>query len=127
VTDKTTQLLRQVHPTFIQNGVATNTLTFRPKESDHGLLSVYDGSMITADRSHAHYTEILKLRSCGVLAVTVAECDSENLPAESSPLPDFDEHAHIDFNGCDKKQLRDKSKSLLAFAVERNWLFQTEG
>ncbi len=124
--DKTTLLLRQVHPTFIQNGVATNTLTFRPKESDHGHLSVYDGSKITPERSHAHYTEVSRLKSGGVLAVTVSECDSENLPAVSSPLPDFDEHAHIDFNGCDKKQLRDKSKSLLAYAVERNWLFQVD-
>jgi hypothetical protein len=125
VTDKT-QLLRQVHPTFIQNGVATNLLTFRPKESDNGHLSVYNGDMITPERSHVHYTDVLKLKSAGVMAVTVAECTSENLAAVSSPQPDFDEHAHIDFKGCDKKQLRDKSKALLAFAVERKWLFQVE-
>jgi hypothetical protein len=125
VTDKT-QLLRQVHPTFIQNGVATNMLTFRPKESDNGHLSVYNGDMITPERSHVHYTDVLKLKSAGVMAVTVTECTSENLAAVSSPQPDFDEHAHIDFKGCDKKQLRDKSKALLAFAVERKWLFQVE-
>jgi hypothetical protein len=124
VTEKT-QLLRQVHPNFIQNG-EVGVLAFRPNQNDNGHLSVYDGDQITPQRSHVHYTEVQKLRSAGVLAVTVAECTSESLPAVPSPLPDFKEHAHIDFNGCDKKQLRDKSKALLAFAVERKWLFQVE-
>jgi hypothetical protein len=124
VTEKT-QLLRQVHPNFIQNG-EVGVLAFRPNQNDNGHLSVYDGDQITPERSHAHYTEVQKLRSAGVLAVTVAECNSESLPSMLSPLPNFIEHAHIDFSGCDKKQLRDKSKALLAFAVERKWLFQVD-
>jgi hypothetical protein len=124
VTEKT-QLLRQVHPNFIQNG-EVGVLAFRPNQNDNGHLSVYDGDQITPERSHVHYTQVQKLKSAGVLAVTVAECTSESLPAVSSPLPNFVEHAHIDFNGCDKKQLRDKSKALLAFAVDRKWLFQVE-
>ena len=111
-----TLLLRQVHPNFVQNG-EVGSIAFRPNQGDNGLLSVYDGDMITPERSHAHYTEVLNLKSAGVLAVTVAECASVGLDAVSSPLPDFDEHAHIDFTQCDKRQERSKSKDLLAFAV----------
>jgi hypothetical protein len=124
VTEKT-QLLRQVHPNFIQNG-EVGVLAFRPNQNDNGHLSVYDGDQVTPERSHVHYTEALKLKSAGVMAVTVAECASESLPVASSPQANFNEHAHIDFNGCDKKQLRDRSKALLAYAVERKWLFQVE-
>jgi len=124
VTDKT-QLLRQVHPNFIQNG-EVGSLAFRPNENDNGHLSVYDGDRATPEASHKHYTEVQKRKSAGVMAVTVQECTTLSLPAASSPLPDFDAHAHIDFTGCDKKQERSKSKELLAFAVARQWLFQGE-
>ena len=124
MTEKT-QLLRQVHPNFIQNG-EVGSIAFRPNDSDKGLMSVYDGDRIAPERSHTHYTEVQKRKSAGVMAVTVAECTSEELDAVPSPLPDFDEHAHVDFTKCDKKQVRDKSKALLAFAVERKWLHQVE-
>ena len=104
-----TELLRQVHPNFIQNGEVAS-IAFRPNENDKGHLSVYDGDMIMPERSFKHYTETQKLKSAGVLAVTVGECASLELDAASSPLPNFDEHAHIDFSGCDKKQERSKSK-----------------
>ena len=123
MTEKTL-LLRQVHPNFVQNGVPANVLTFRPNEADNGRLSVYDGDMISPERSYVHYTETQKRKSAGVLAVTKAECGSESLDAVSSPQPDFDQHAHIDFTKCDKKQIRDKSKVLLAFALARGWLHQ---
>jgi hypothetical protein len=87
---------------------------------------VYDGDMTTPETSHRHYTEVQKRKSTGVMAVTVEECTSLALAASSSPLPDFDAHAHIDFTGCDKKQERTKSKELLAFAVARKWLYQPE-
>jgi hypothetical protein len=105
VTEKT-QLLRQVHLNYIQNG-EVGVLAFRPNQNDNGHLSVYDGDQITPERSHVHYTEVQKLRSAGVLAVTVAECNSKSLPSMLSPRPNFIEHAHIDFSGCDRKQLRD--------------------
>ena len=115
MTDKT-HLLRQVHPNFIQNG-EVGSIAFRPNENDEGLLSVYDGDLATPEASHKHYTEVQKRKSAGVMAVTVAECTTLALPAASSPLPEFDAHAHIDLTGCDKKQERSKSKELLAFAV----------
>jgi hypothetical protein len=124
VTDKT-QLLRQVHPNFIQNG-EVGSLAFRPNENDKGHLSVYDGDKASPEASHKHYIETQKRKSAGVLAVSVEECSALKLPAASSPLPDFDAHAHIDFTECDKKQERSKSKELLAFAIKRKWLYQAE-
>lgn len=126
VTDKT-QLLRQVHPNFIHAGEVAS-IAFKPNQSDKGRLSVYDGDKTAPpEASHKHDTEIVKKKSAGVMAVTVEECTTRELPAATSPLPDFKAHAHIDFTGCDKKQERSKSKELLAFAVARTWLFQVEG
>ena len=124
--DEKTRLLRQVHPNHIKNDGEVASIAFKPNDSDAGLLSVYDGDLATPDASHKHYTEVQKKKSAGVLAVTVEECNTLSLPAVSSPLPDFDAHAHIDFTGCDKKQERSKSKELLAFAVARQWLYRPE-
>lgn len=124
MTDKT-RLLRQVHPTFIQNG-EIGVVTFRPNDNDKGLLSVYDGDLISPENSFKHWTDVLKKKSVGVLAVTVEECTSLELPAVSSPLENFDSHAHIDFTAYEKKMQRTKTKALLEFALARQWLFQVE-
>jgi hypothetical protein len=120
-----TLLLRQVHPTFVQNG-EIGVVAFRPNDNDKGLLSVYDGDMITAENSFNHWTDSLKKKSVGVLAVTVEECTSVKLPSVSSPSEDNASHAHIDFTEFEKKDQRTKTKALLAFAVARHWLFQLE-
>ena len=68
-----TLLLRQVHPSFVQNGRIT-TQAFTPTLRDQNRLSVYDGDLIEAEPAWIHYTSILDLQSIGVVAVTVAEC-----------------------------------------------------
>jgi hypothetical protein len=124
MTDKT-HLLRQVHPSFIING-EIGVVAFRPNDADKGLLSVCDGDMITPENSHKYWTDELKKKSVGVLAVTVEECASVNLDAVPSPMENFDSHAHIDFTACEKKDQRTKTKTLLEFALARRWLFQPE-
>jgi hypothetical protein len=124
--DETTQLLRQVHPNHIKPDGEVASIAFKPNDNDAGHLSVYDGDLATPEESHKHYIEVQKKKSAGVMAVTVSECITLSLPAVSSPLPDFDAHAHIDFTACDKKQERTKSKELLAFAVARQWLYRPE-
>ncbi len=94
VTDDTL-LLRQIHPHFVQNG-RVGSLAFRPFPKDKGLLSVYDGDMISFEESWIHYTATQNLKSDGVMAVQVRECAAVQLPACSSPEV-FAEHAHIDF------------------------------
>ncbi len=117
-----TLLLRQIHPTFVQGGFATSQ-AFRPTPKDEGKLSVYDGEQIAAEASWVHYTTQLQHASIGTMAVSVAECSAESLPARPEPKP-FPEHAIIDFTGLSNKQCYAKSKKLQAKAYARGWLYQ---
>lgn len=118
----TTMLLRQIHPSFVQDGYATSQ-AFRPTAKDESKLSVYDGDQITPEAAWTHYTTQLRLASVGRVAVSVAECEAENLPARPDPRP-FPEHAVIDFTGLSDGQCRSKSKRLQAKALVRGWLYQ---
>ncbi len=55
MTEKTL-LLRQIHPLFIQEGRVTSQ-AFRPTPKDQKKLSVYDGDLITAERSWVHFRD----------------------------------------------------------------------
>lgn len=118
---ETTLLLRQVHPIFIKLG-RTTSAAFRPTPKDKQKLSVYDGDMITAAASFVHYRG-RKLESAGVLAVTVGECATQELPARSSP-EEFPEHAEIDFTGISGNQCEKKGKKLRDAAERRGWQHQ---
>lgn len=117
-----TQLLRQINPSFIQDGRITSQ-AFSPTPKDENKLSCYDGDMIDPCASHSHFVETLGLKSVGVVSVTVEECSNIELPARSDPAP-FAEHAIIDFEGNEKKDIKRKSKILRTIAEERNWLFR---
>lgn len=124
MTGATTQLLRQVHPTFVQAGKVTSQ-AFRPTAKDEGLLSMYDGDMIAAEAAFLHYTTSLNLESVGVMGVTVQECNDEGLPSR----PDtewFKEHVVIDFTGQSANGCEKKSKKLKAKAEMRGWLYTTQ-
>jgi hypothetical protein len=121
VTDETL-LLRQVHPGFIQHDRPSSQV-FRPTPKNENKLSVYDGDLITPERSWLHFTGDLGFQSVGVLAVTVGECNEQSLPAVSSPEV-FKEHAHIDFTGCAASQIEKKGKKLLAAALARGWQYR---
>jgi hypothetical protein len=117
-----TLLLRQIHPSFVQNGRPTSQ-AFRPTPKDRDRLSVDDGSKIEAKTSWERFTGTLGFESVGVLAVTVAECSEQHLPviADGEPYP---EHCFIDFSGVLKKTAERKAKVLAFHAVQRGWLFE---
>lgn len=117
-----TLLYRQVHPSWIVDGVATS-LTFLPSRQHQYLLSVYDGDKIDPEAAWNHYHGELGLTSEGVLAVSVAECDDLQLPARPDPEP-FPEHAVIDFTGLSNSKRERKADRLKAIANERGWLFR---
>jgi len=117
----TTLLLRQIHPSFVQEGFSSSG-AFRPNDSDMGLMSVYDGDQITAPESWSHYTSVCKKQSVGAAALTVEECHTESLQARPDPKP-FPEHAVIDFTSVDEKHWRAKSKKLQAKAKARGWMY----
>ena len=50
-----TLLLRQIHPNLVQDGFASS-LAFRPNDSDQGLMSTYDGDLITAEPPQEWWT-----------------------------------------------------------------------
>jgi hypothetical protein len=119
-----TLLLRQINPSWVQAGRVTSQ-AFKPTPKDKKRLSVYDGDQVTAEDSWRHYTEQLKYSSVGVMAVTVGDCRSLNLPVEPDPEP-FPEHVVIRFDDCSNSQIETKAKHLKKSAEERGWLYQAE-
>ena len=73
-----TLLYRQAHPSFAPNGQITSQV-FTPFPKDEGNLSVDDGDQISAQDSYKQYTEVKKLESIGVWAVTKEESESEDV------------------------------------------------
>lgn len=122
---ETTLLLRQINPSFIQQGRVTSQ-AFRPTPKDRQKLSVYDGDMISAARAWVHFTQTQRLQSVGVLGVTVQECRNEELEVRSSP-EHFAEHAEIDFLELTPNQCEKKGKRLRSAAEARGWLHRAEG
>lgn len=119
-----TLLLRQVNPSWVQDGRVTSQV-FKPTARDERRLSVYDGDQIAAEPAWRHYTESLGFQSVGVLAVSVKECETLELTAESDPKP-FDEHAVIDFGDVSTSQIEKKAKRLKMAAEKRGWQYQAE-
>ncbi|MFL1584651.1 hypothetical protein NKZ05_09145 [Stutzerimonas stutzeri] len=120
--DNDTLLLRQINPSFIQDGKITSQ-AFSPTPKDDKKLSCYDGDQISANDAHEHFVNTLGFRSVGVTAVTVSECADLGLPAEPDPEP-FKEHVVIDFAGNGNGDIRRKAKILRSIAERRDWIFQ---
>lgn len=122
--DQGTQLLRQVHPSFLIDGRITSQV-FRPTHKDKGLLSTYDGDRITPRDAWEHYTRDQGYESVGVVAVTVSECESISLPVYADEKPDFREHVVIDFRWVPTNGKMERlSKDLKTFATARGWLYE---
>ena len=117
-----TVLIRQVHPTFVQDGRVTSQ-AFRPTPKDFGKLSTYDGDQINAESAWQHYTEVLCFESVGAYGLSVRECESVELKIVVDPEP-FREHVLLDFTQFSRKRIENTSKKLKLFAVMRDWLYQ---
>jgi hypothetical protein len=118
---ETTVLLRQIHPSFVQNGRPTSQ-AFRPTPKDENQLSVYDGDQIAADVAWEHYTSSLELASVGVFGLSVAECTEQSLEVKPDPAP-FPEHVLIDFSAFSPREIEKKSKLLKSKAEARGLLY----
>ena len=120
-----TLLFRQVNPAWIQQGHVTSQ-AFKPTPKDKDQLSVYDGGLISAERSWKHFTNVLHFLSAGVLVVSVQECKGQDLPVISDPVP-YPEHVAINFSGLSNSVRERKAKILRAAAVTRGWQYQADG
>lgn len=119
-------LFRQVHPTFVHDGVPTSQ-AFRPTPKDKELLSCQRQSKI-ASPSESYRVSVEKgAASAGVMAVSIVEVEDRGLGAyddeETAPIPD-PAHAVIDFRNLSGGAAEKHSKALKAKAVSRDWLFR---
>lgn len=117
-----TALLRQIHPSFIQDGRVTSQ-AFRPTPKDELLLSVDNGDLISAEASWRRFAANPACRSVGVQAVSLAECAVQELKVIEDGIP-HPEHCSVDFTAFDKKAVEKKAKLLRALAEARSWLFR---
>ncbi len=116
-----TLLLRQVNPSFVQNGRVTSQV-FRPTPKDLEMLSVDNGDLVTAEASFSRFTSTLNCRSKGVLAVSQHECSACCLSVIEDCAP-YPEHCSIDFRAVSKSQTEKHAKFLRTNAEQRGWLF----
>ena len=117
-----TLLLRQVHPNWIREGRITSQV-FSPTPKDKKRLSVYDGDKMTPEEAYDHYTQQSGFSSLGIMGVTAAECQKEDLPVVPEPAV-FPEHVVIDFSTCTNAEIKRKAKRLTQAARIRGWLLR---
>jgi hypothetical protein len=115
-------LYRQVHPTWVEDGVPSY-LAFTPTTKDKGQLSVDQGSLITAEDAYRHYTTVRKLKSAGAWAVTVGEADGAELKSFDDHEDDPPAHGFIDFRGLSKREAKKRAAILAARAHKRGRLY----
>lgn len=115
-----TLLLRQVHPSFVQEGRVTSQ-AFRATPKDEKKLSVYDGDQITALDSWSHFVQQPDCSSAGVMAISCAECAAQTLVVNPDGVP-FPSHVSIDFSEFAESEIKKKAKILAKDAQMRGWL-----
>ena len=116
-----TLLYRMVSPSFMKDGNPTSQV-FKPTRKDNGLLSVYDGDQISPQDAYEHFISFGN-KAVGVLAVTVAECESLDLAVIPDPAP-FAEHALIDFSALSRGMIRYAADELRVIANARGWQYR---
>ena len=117
-----TLLLRQVHPSFVQQARITSQV-FRPTPKDENLLSADNGDKISPFDSWKRFISNPSCLSAGVMAVSFAETEKENLPVIEDGTP-YPEHCSIDFCNLSGGEIAKKAKKLKNAAEERGWLHQ---
>ncbi|XZF13494.1 hypothetical protein ACTHGU_17075 [Chitinophagaceae bacterium MMS25-I14] len=126
--DSETILLRQIHPTFVQadnvsvQAFSVTSQAFKPTPKDEGKLSVYNSEKFTPESSYNHFTSG-EFKSSGVLGVSKAECNAEELNCIEDNNP-FDGHTYIDFTALSGNQIEKKAKKLRNAALTRGWLYR---
>ena len=83
---------------------------------------MYDGDQMTPQQAYTHYTQLLMLNSVGVMAVTVAECEQQQLPVLPDPVL-FPEHVLVDFRAFSNSEIKTKAKHLTQAARLRGWQY----
>lgn len=121
-------LLRHIHPSFVGGDARVSSRAFDPLRSggergrNQRVLSVYDGSLISAQSAFDHYTGELGRSSCGVLALDEDECVALGVAVERDGIG-FPEHVNLNFDSLSRGSIKEAAKLLLAHAVDRGWQY----
>lgn len=118
-----TLLLRQIHPSFVQEGRVTSQ-AFRPTPKDELHLSVDNGDRVSAEQAWRRFIANPACTSVGVQALAHSDCTAHELTVIEDGQP-YPEHCSIDFSAFDKKTVEKKAKLLRAAAEARGWLYRT--
>ncbi|WP_298702141.1 hypothetical protein [uncultured Variovorax sp.] len=96
---------------------------FNPTPKDSGLLSVYDGTLMTAEASFHHYTTTQGLKAVGTVSVSADEVVGVGLSWRPDPEP-FPEHAIIDYTALGSaSKMKAKAQALAERARARGWTY----
>ncbi|SDZ91553.1 hypothetical protein SAMN05660909_00123 [Chitinophaga terrae (ex Kim and Jung 2007)] len=124
--EKDILLFRQIHPSFVQNNGVSNqafvtSSAFKPTPKDDNKLSVYNSAFFDAKQAFEHYVKSNK--SYGVLAVSVDDCESEELLCIDDNHP-FEGHASIDYSRHPSNSRKEKiAKRIRDKAMIRKWQY----
>ena len=118
-------LYRQVHPSWVQDGVPAS-LAFKPTKKDEGMLSISLGSKVSAKDAYRHHTEDLGLASAGTWGVTVSEAAAAGLDSFAQPLNESPAHGYIDFRELSRSAIEKAAKILVAKARDRGCLYESD-
>lgn len=125
-------LLRQVHPSWLPNGVLTSA-AFKPTAKDDKLLSTLHGS-VGAEEAHRRWVEQPERTSAGTWGVKVGEIDGNTFTRAAdqqqvslSALDDAEQrdepdHVSIDFRDLSKEQRGQAARKLKDHAIARGCL-----
>jgi len=126
LTDNDEILYRQVHPSFVQDGIPSSQ-TFMPTPKDKNMLSVDRSSLTSAAESYTLFTSG-GLKSQAIYGLSVAEFQEQGIACISDPItgdPDREDnlaHALADYSAHTEKVQKVKAKKLKAKAVARGKL-----
>lgn len=123
LTEPTELLFRQVAPSFLKVEDHLSSQIFFPSKKDEGLLSIARSAKIEALGAFTLHVQA-GYQSAGVLGVTVAECEAEELPAYDDPLDSNPAHGIIDFRDCSRGQKEKRAKKLLHYASQRDYCYK---
>lgn len=123
ISDKVELLLRNIHPSWLDEGVPTSQ-AFRPTPKDGKKLSVDRESKTSPEASYKLHTEHKGLLSAAIYGVTVGEFNDNNVVCFDDVLRDNRAHAYADFSGVGSdKKIKDASKDIKSKAIERGILY----
>jgi len=119
-----TLLLRQIHPTFVQNSRVTSQ-AFRPTPKDENQLSADNGDKMSAGDAWRRFSAQPECMSAGVMAVSQGECLTCAVHVVEDGVP-YIEHCYLDFAPFNGNPANRIGKKLAAKAQDRGWLFEAK-